>query len=80
MRIIVNHRFYNSYGDACSALGNTDTIPEGLPVPTSYSTTFEMLRDGDGNAVLIVYSDSGVVLNYFHAYYDEVQKIWRWQV
>lgn len=80
MRIIVNSRFYSTYEDACRALGDTDTLPEGLPVPTSYSTTFEMFRDANGNAVLIVYSNSGTVLEYYHAYYDEVQEIQRWQV
>lgn len=79
MKIIVGGNKYKTYEEAKKALGgDISNIPENLPMQTI--GTWELFRDGDGNAVLIVYSDSGVVLNYFHAYYDEVQKMWRWQV
>ena len=80
MRIIVNHRFYNTYEDGRKALGDMDTIPKGLPLPVMLCDTWELFRDGAGNATLIAYSEGSVVIEYFHAYFDEVQKIWRWQV
>lgn len=76
MRYIVSGKFYEHYDDAMDALGG-ENIPAGLP---SLSETWELFRDGDGNATLIEYSEIGIVLQYWHAYYDAVQEIWRWQL
>ena len=78
MRFIVSGRFYDSYADAVSALGGDDNIPQGLPMDNI--DTWELFRDGNGNGVLIAYSYGGTVIQYFHAYYDKVQEMWRWQV
>lgn len=78
MRFIVNGEFYQTYEDAKTALGGEDNIPNGLPI---YGiVTWEIFRDGNGNGVLIAYSYGGTVIQYFHAYYDAVQEIWRWQL
>lgn len=78
MTFIVDSKFYSTYEDAKKALGGEDNIPGGLPI--CGIDTWELFRDGNGNGVLIAYSFGGVVQQYFHAYYDEVQEIWRWQV
>lgn len=78
MRFMVSGRFYGSYADAISALGGNDNIPQSLPMDNI--DTWELFRDGNGNGVLIAYSYGGTVIHYFHAYYDEVQEMWRWQL
>lgn len=79
MRFIVNGGWCSTYEEARKKLGgDAGNIPEGLPMDTI--GTWELFRDGDGNGVLIAYTWLGTVLEYYHAYYDEVQGIWRWQV
>lgn len=79
MRIIVGGKRYQTYDEAKKALGgDLHNIPENLPMQTI--GTWELFRDRDGNGVLIAYTWVGTVLEYYHAYYDEVQGIWRWQV
>lgn len=79
MKIIVGGNRYRTYEDAKKALGgDMANIPENLP--TQLISTWELFRNGDGNGVLIAYTWLGTVLECYHAYYDEVQKIWRWQV
>lgn len=76
MLFIVKGKEYRDYHDAVAALGDGPGIPKGLPMQ---GNTWEMLRDGDGKGVLIQYSGATVV-HYWHAYYDEVQEMWRWQL
>ena len=79
MKIIVSGKKYQTYDEAKKALGaDQSNIPENLP--TQLIGTWELFRDGAGMAVLIAYTWVGTVLEYYHAYYDEVQGIWRWQV
>lgn len=79
MKIIVSGKKYQTYDEAKKALGaDQSNIPENLP--TQLIGTWEMFRDGAGMAVLIAYTWTGTVLEYYHAYYDEVQGKWRWQV
>lgn len=79
MRFIVSGGWCSTYQEAREKLGgDIHNIPEGLPMDTI--GTWELFRDGDGNGVLIAYTWLGTVLEYYHAYYDEVQGIWRWQV
>lgn len=79
MKIIVGGKKYQTYEEAAFALGpDQHNIPESLP--TQLIGTWEMFRDRNGLPVLIAYTWTGTVLEYYHAYYDEVQGIWRWQV
>lgn len=76
MLFIVNSKEYRDYGSAVAALGDGPELPGGLPVQ---GNTWEIIRDGDGNGVLIQYSGATVV-QYWHSYFDDVQGIWRWQL
>lgn len=78
MKIIVGGNKYKTYDEAKKALGGEDNLPENLPMQTI--GTWELFRDRDGYGVLIAYTWAGTVLEYYHAYYDEVQAMWRWQV
>ena len=79
MKIIVGGNKYKTYEEAKKALGgDISNIPENLPMQTI--GTWELFRDGDGYGVLIAYTWVDTVLEYYHAYYDEVQAMWRWQV
>lgn len=78
MKIIVGGNKYKTYDEAKKALGGEDNLPENLPMQTI--GTWELFRDRDGYGVLIAYTWLGTVLEYYHAYYDEVQEMWRWQV
>ena len=77
MRVIVSGKWYPTYKEARDALGGSD-VPENLPMDTIGK--WELFRDGGGKPTLIAYTWLGTVLEYYHAYYDDVQGIWRWQV
>lgn len=74
---IYDKKSYKSYSDMAKAMGG-DGIPAGVPVLYCYN--WQIMRDGDGNAVLFGFSEDGIVLGTWHAYYDTVQEMWRWQV
>ena len=78
MKVIYKSAEYTSYDDAVTAMGGESNVPAGLP--SKAIKVWEIFRDGADNPTLIGYSSTGSVMGYWHAYYDAVQEMWRWQL